>query len=179
MLHSRQSPRKALQDHSLTCSPHLAGIEASSETATFTIPASANSHQYTIEIIDDTDPTNYNFSPNFAVAGATGTQTAVLPGVTASSASGAATSTLATSAFTSSVSSNSASASSASPSSSVSSESSASASSASSASASMSSAASSSQSAAAASSTVPSSGAVPMRIPGGIIAVLLGGVALL
>ncbi|KIX01651.1 uncharacterized protein Z518_09377 [Rhinocladiella mackenziei CBS 650.93] len=53
------------------------GILASTGTATVQIPPAdeVNSFQYTIEIIDDTDPSNINFSPNFGIQGATGTQT--------------------------------------------------------------------------------------------------------
>ncbi|EHY59657.1 hypothetical protein HRR83_001067 [Exophiala dermatitidis] len=52
-------------------------VPASDKTATVQIPAAdeVNSHLYTIEIIDDTDSSNINFSPNFGIKGATGTQT--------------------------------------------------------------------------------------------------------
>ncbi|EXJ78205.1 hypothetical protein A1O3_09366 [Capronia epimyces CBS 606.96] len=53
------------------------GVPASDKTATLQIPAAddVNSHLYTIEIIDDTDSSNTNFSPNFGIQGATGTGT--------------------------------------------------------------------------------------------------------
>merc|ERR1712230_63889 len=75
------------------------GVPASDGTATLQIPSAAdvNSHLYTIEIIDDTDASNINFSPNFGVQGATGTavasaSTASSTG-TASTASGSSTAT--------------------------------------------------------------------------------------
>ena len=47
----------------------LAGIPASALTATLTIPTAEdlNSSLYVLEIIDDIDPNNYNFSPNFSI----------------------------------------------------------------------------------------------------------------
>ncbi|RMZ84873.1 hypothetical protein DV738_g252, partial [Chaetothyriales sp. CBS 135597] len=57
---------------------------ASAQTFTFTVnPEQVNSYQYTIEIIDNNDPNNYNFSPNFGITNAQATSTD-----TASSASG-------------------------------------------------------------------------------------------
>ncbi|KAK5213199.1 hypothetical protein LTR41_000778 [Exophiala xenobiotica] len=68
------------------------GVPASDGTATLQIPSAGdvNSHLYTIEIIDDTDASNINFSPNFGVEGATGT--AVASASTASSTGTASTS---------------------------------------------------------------------------------------
>ncbi|KIV95641.1 hypothetical protein PV10_03268 [Exophiala mesophila] len=56
----------------------LSGVPASLLGATVQIPDAedVNSFQYTIQIIDDTDPNNYNFSPNFGITGATGTAVA-------------------------------------------------------------------------------------------------------
>ncbi|RVX69198.1 hypothetical protein B0A52_07174 [Exophiala mesophila] len=56
----------------------LSGVPASLLGATVQIPDAedVNSFQYTIQIIDDTDPDNYNFSPNFGITGATGTAVA-------------------------------------------------------------------------------------------------------
>ncbi|OAP63718.1 hypothetical protein AYL99_02945 [Fonsecaea erecta] len=74
------------------------GIPASALTATLQIPPAedVNSHVYTIEIIDDTNPNNINFSPNFGIQGATGTATGVVTGsvtATASITSGSSTDT--------------------------------------------------------------------------------------
>src|SRR5271154_6743814 len=85
---------------SLTCFAPSAGIPASSLTATFLIPATVNSDQYTIEIIDDSDPSNYNFSPYFSIQGATGTQTGLVAtdtGSASASASGSSASSAAAS----------------------------------------------------------------------------------
>ncbi|KAH0832773.1 putative GPI anchored protein [Fonsecaea pedrosoi] len=64
----------------------LANIPASALTATLQIPPAedVNSHVYTIEIIDDTNPNNINFSPNFGIQGATGTATGVATGTATS-----------------------------------------------------------------------------------------------
>ncbi|OAL35255.1 hypothetical protein AYO20_05509 [Fonsecaea nubica] len=61
-------------------------IPASALTATLQIPPAedVNSHVYTIEIIDDTNPNNINFSPNFGIQGATGTATGVATGTATS-----------------------------------------------------------------------------------------------
>ncbi|KIW22980.1 uncharacterized protein PV07_11218 [Cladophialophora immunda] len=69
------------------------GVPASALTATLQIPPAqdVNSHVYTIEIIDDTNPNNINFSPNFGIQGATGTATGVVTG-TATSTDSASTS---------------------------------------------------------------------------------------
>ncbi|KIW87722.1 uncharacterized protein Z519_11696 [Cladophialophora bantiana CBS 173.52] len=65
------------------------GVPASALTATLQIPPpeDVNSHVYTIEIIDDTNPNNINFSPNFGIQGATGTATGVATGTVSSTAS--------------------------------------------------------------------------------------------
>ena len=53
------------------------GITASDGTATFTVdPNQVGQALYTLEMIDDTNPSNINFSPNFAISGAVGTTTA-------------------------------------------------------------------------------------------------------
>ncbi|KIX98947.1 uncharacterized protein Z520_05408 [Fonsecaea multimorphosa CBS 102226] len=69
------------------------GIPASALTATVQIPPAedVNSHVYTIEIIDDSNPNNINFSPNFGIQGATGTATGVVTGSVTSTASVSAT----------------------------------------------------------------------------------------
>ncbi|RMD44085.1 hypothetical protein DV735_g973, partial [Chaetothyriales sp. CBS 134920] len=59
---------------------------ASDQTFTFTVdPDQVNSYQYTIEIIDNNDPTNYNFSPNFGIANAQATSTGTASSVSGSS----------------------------------------------------------------------------------------------
>ncbi|KAK4942940.1 hypothetical protein LTR10_017324 [Elasticomyces elasticus] len=88
------------------------GVPASDGSATLSIPSGnqVNSHEYTIEIIDDTDTSNINFSPNFGIQGATGTasasaSTVSTTGSATSSASATSSSGSTTSGSTSSASS--------------------------------------------------------------------------
>ncbi|KAK2740409.1 hypothetical protein FQN57_006149 [Myotisia sp. PD_48] len=68
-----------------------------SGTFTFVPPARLTGGQeYTIEIIDDDNPDNYNFTPPFTVAGATGTASDITASATSSSRRSSATSSRAT-----------------------------------------------------------------------------------
>lgn len=138
-------------------------IPASAETATFIIdPSKVNTNMYTIEIIDDTDPTNINFSPAFSIQGAqsTAVDTNSSASVTGSSSTSTATGSTTTSTATDSSSSESSSASSTSDSS----------------------ASSTSESSATQTTSAPSSdnnGAAGLRVQGGLVAAIAVAVAVL
>ncbi|KEF63746.1 uncharacterized protein A1O9_01724 [Exophiala aquamarina CBS 119918] len=148
------------------------GIPASVGSATLQIPdaADVNSFQYTIEIIDDTDPSNINFSPNFGIIGATGTATgsASTASVTGSTVSGSSTAST-TGSATDSTDTSSAT---------TTDESSSSTQSATTTSGSSSTrTTSTSASAASQTTSAPSSGAGVMRVQGGLVAMAIGVVA--
>jgi len=150
------------------------GIPASIGSATLQIPAAAdvNSFQYTIQIIDDTNPSNANYSPNFGITGATGTSTGTpsSASVTGSTSSGSRTATASATSTDSTDTSSETSTDSSSASASRS---------ASTTSGSSSSTRTTSTSASAASQTTsaPSSGAGVMKVQGGLVAVAVGVVA--
>ncbi|EXJ88444.1 hypothetical protein A1O1_05374 [Capronia coronata CBS 617.96] len=170
-----------------------ANVPASDEEATVQIPPAndVNSHVYTIEIIDDTDSTNINFSPNFGIKGATGTQTGVASTAssTGSASASAASSSASNSTATDSTSSSAASSSAAATSSSAAaattsgaSSSSASASASATSSQSGSSSASSSSAAATETTSVPNSNdnaAGSLKVQGGLLAMAVGLLAVL
>ncbi|KIW17107.1 hypothetical protein PV08_04298 [Exophiala spinifera] len=162
------------------------GVPASDGTATLDIPPAdeVNSHLYTIEIIDDTDTTNINFSPNFGIQGATGTGVA---SASTASSTGTASTGSATGSSTASASNSTST-----DSSSTSTESSAATTSGSSSSSSSESAAasttSSSGSSATSSSASPSetttapdsnSGATGLKVQSGFLAMVVGAIAVL
>ncbi|KAK6379681.1 hypothetical protein LTS17_005753 [Exophiala oligosperma] len=158
------------------------GVPASDGTATLDIPPAneVNSHLYTIEIIDDTDASNINFSPNFGIEGATGT--GVASASTASSTGTASTGSLTASASnsTSTASSTGSTESSAATTSGSSSSSESSSASATSSSSSRSSAASSSASPSQ-TTTAPdsNSGATGLKVQSGLLAMVVGAIAVL
>ncbi|OCT48937.1 putative GPI anchored protein [Cladophialophora carrionii] len=162
----------------------VAGIPASAGTATVQIPPpeDVNSHVYTIEIIDDTDPTNINFSPNFGIQGATGTATGVATGSATSTDSATSTGTSTDSSVTSSGTSTDTSTITSTDSSSSSATSSSSSDSETSASTTSSESRSSTSSATATETTTapdPNNGAGSLKLQGGVLAMALGLIAVM
>ncbi|KAL6241258.1 hypothetical protein RBB50_011937 [Rhinocladiella similis] len=160
------------------------GVPASDGTATLDIPPGneVNSHLYTIEIIDDTDASNINFSPNFGIEGATGTgvASASTASSTGTASTGSATGSLTASA-TNSTSTDSSTASTESSAATTSGSSSSSESSSASTTSSSRSSAASSSAAASQSTTAPdsNSGATGLKVQSGLLAMVVGAIAVL
>lgn len=165
-----------LQPHAdLSCIAHL----PNSGSYQWTPPADlADRSDYSIEIIDDSDPNNYNFLPTFSVSGATGTATALTASetgtktaaTTASTATGTTATTLSTVTSTSTSSETSKASASTSSSSST-----ASASSSSSKTTAAETTAAATTTAAPSSTNVPDlNGGMSLKVPAGMMAIIMG-----
>ncbi|KAJ5180431.1 hypothetical protein N7492_003641 [Penicillium capsulatum] len=143
--------------------------------------------QYTVEIINDSDPESYNFAPYFTVAGATGTGSSTATSSASASSSAESTSATSTPESTASASSTDAASTTTGGGSStmttMTTTASPSSSSASSTAASSASASSSQSSSAASSSTsetsVPTNGAMANHVSGSMLAIVAGAIALM